>query len=392
MSEQYDIIIVGGGIHGVGVAQAAAARGYSALLIEKTDLASGTSSRSSKLIHGGLRYLESGQFSLVRECLRERAVLLHIASDLVQLRDFYLPVYQNTRRRPWQLRTGLTLYAMLAGFAKAAWFTRVPRTEWDTLDGLTTQNLQAVFRYRDAQTDDAQLTRAVMRSAENLGAERAVPARFCKATLREDFCTVDFIDDGKPRSCQAEVVVNATGPWANQVLARIHPRVPVCPVDLVQGAHLVIDAGVDRGIYYLESPGDGRGIFIMPWHDRALVGTTETPYRGDPDHVHPLDAELSYLLDVLRHYFPRFTGIHTDDVTSSFAGLRVLPSGSNPSFHRSRESLLHVDRPERPRVLTIYGGKLTTYRITAQKVMNQLASVLPVRSVMADTSQLKLAA
>src|SRR5580658_10137849 len=181
--KEYDVIVVGGGIHGAGVLQAAAAAGHSALLIEKRALASGTSSRSSKLIHGGLRYLESGQFALVRESLHERAVHLRIAPELVQLRPFFIPVYKETRRRPWELKLGLWLYALLGGFDASTRFGRVPKSEWPRLDGLRMRDLDAVIRYYDAQTDDAQLTRAVVESARALGGEIAVPARFVGATL-----------------------------------------------------------------------------------------------------------------------------------------------------------------------------------------------------------------
>src|SRR5271167_2634093 len=144
---EYDVIVVGGGIHGAGMLQAAAAAGHSGLLIEKRALASGTSSRSSKLIHGGLRYLESGQFALVRESLRERAVHLRIAADLVELKPFFIPIYADTRRRPWQLKLGLSMYALLGGFDAATRFGSVPPREWSRLDGLEVRKLDAVIRY-----------------------------------------------------------------------------------------------------------------------------------------------------------------------------------------------------------------------------------------------------
>jgi glycerol-3-phosphate dehydrogenase len=189
--KDYDVIVVGGGIHGAGVLQAAMAAGYSGLLIEKRGLASGTSSRSSKLIHGGLRYLESGQFGLVRESLRERAIHLRIAPDLVHLKAFYIPIYRDTRRRPWQLELGLSMYALLGGFAAGTGFGRVPRRQWSALDGLETQGLDAVVRYHDAQTDDAELTRAVVRSAQDLGGELAMPASFIGATLTDNAALVN---------------------------------------------------------------------------------------------------------------------------------------------------------------------------------------------------------
>src|SRR5580692_7814974 len=215
--KQYDVVIVGGGIHGAGVLQAAAAAGHSALLIERLGLASGTSSRSSKLIHGGLRYLESGQFALVRESLRERAIHLRIAPELVELKPFFLPVYRDTRRRPWQLKLGLWMYALLGGFDASTRFGAVPRREWSSLDGLETRGLDAVIRYHDAQTDDALLTRAVVQSALSLGAEVAIPASFKTATLTEDGVIVAYSREGEAIQCSARVLVNAGGPWASQV-------------------------------------------------------------------------------------------------------------------------------------------------------------------------------
>ena len=191
-AEHYDVVVIGAGIHGAGIAQAAAAGGYTVLLLEQHAPAFGTSSRSSKLIHGGLRYLETGQFALVRECLREREFLLKLAPDLVRLVPFYIPVYRHTTRRPWQIHTGLSLYALLGGLGEHVRFTRVPRTQWDELDGIATHDLQAVYRYFDAQTDDAALTRAVLYSAQTLGATVKVPAEFLNATLLPETCSVVY--------------------------------------------------------------------------------------------------------------------------------------------------------------------------------------------------------
>src|SRR6202051_3691514 len=207
--KQYDVVIVGGGIHGAGVLQAAAAAGHSALLFDRLGPASGTSSRSSKLIHGGLRYLESGQFALVRESLRERAIHLRIAAELVELKPFYLPVYRDTRRRPWQLKLGLWMYALLGGFDASTRFGAVPRREWSSLDGLKTQGLDAVIRYHDAQTDDALLTRAGVQSALSLDAQRAMPASFMGAALTEDGVTVAYNQGAQGLECSARVLVNA---------------------------------------------------------------------------------------------------------------------------------------------------------------------------------------
>jgi glycerol-3-phosphate dehydrogenase len=156
---EFNIVIIGGGIHGVAVAQAASAAGYSVLLLEKEGLASGTSGRSSKLIHGGLRYLETAQFSLVAECLRERALLLKNAPELVSLKKIYIPIYKDALRPPWMIRVGLSMYYALSGFNRDSGFRSVPKKEWSDLDGLDTEGLNGVFQYHEAQTDDALLTK-----------------------------------------------------------------------------------------------------------------------------------------------------------------------------------------------------------------------------------------
>lgn len=389
MQPVYDIIVVGAGIHGAGVAQAAAARGYSVLVLEQHGIASGTSSRSSKLIHGGLRYLESGQFSLVRECLRERDLLLRLAPELVQLKQVYLPVYKHTSRRPGRIRLGLSFYALLDGFRKSGRFHVVPRDQWNTLDGLSPDNLQQVFCYHDAQTDDAALTRAVLHSATMLGAELAFPAALKRVKRHAKGCEVEFIAQGKIVHCQARVLVNAAGPWINEVMQKITPPVMPLAIDLVQGTHLLIDATLERGLYYLEAPQDRRAVFAMPWKGRLLLGTTETPYQGEPSSVTPLPQESEYLLEVLQHYFPRFAQ-QSVGLLDAFAGLRVLPMNRQTVFHRPRDTVLWLDEERHPAVVGIYGGKLTAYRATAEKVLRRLNGVLVQRKVRADTRRIHL--
>lgn len=389
MSLSYDLVVVGGGIHGAGVAQAAAAHGHAVLVLERTALAAGTSSRSSKLIHGGLRYLESGQFALVRECLHERALLLKLAPELVQMRPFYLPLYRDTGRGPAQIRLGLGLYALFAGLGRDTRFRSLPPAEWDALDGLNTAGLRAVFRYPDAQTDDAALTRAVMQSALSLGAVLEQPASLLHTECGSDAVTVHYEVGGIERQCTARVLVNAAGPWVNEVLARIRPQPPQCAVDLVQGTHILVPGRLAHGIYYVEAPRDRRAVFVMPWRKHTLVGTTETVYRGDPAAAQPLPAEIDYLWETLIHYFPRYAAAPRQ-LLDSYAGLRVLPARPGAPFGRSRETILLPDRVQRPRVLSIYGGKLTAYRATAAAVMARVAHSLPARRPVADTRTLPL--
>lgn len=387
MPEHYDVIVIGGGIHGVGVAQAAACAGHSVLVLEQQALAAGSSSRSSKLIHGGLRYLEGYDFALVRESLVERSILLQIAPELVRLQPFHIPVYPDTTRRPLTLRLGLMLYAALAGFQAGSRFRKLRSGEWDDLDGMDTRRLQAVFQYHDAQTDDAALTRAVMHSAVHYGAQLACPAEFLGARVERLQCEVSYRQHGLERHCTATALVNAGGPWATTVNARISPAPPDLPVELVQGTHLVLDSALARGCYYLESPQDRRAVFLLPRGQHSLLGTTEHPYQGDPAAVHALEQEQDYLLAVLRHYFPQ----RDTRVLERFAGLRVLPAASGAAFARSRETMLPVDNAAQPRVISIFGGKLTGYRATAQKVLRLLAATLPPRKARADTREVRLA-
>ena len=398
MAETFDVVIVGGGIHGAGIAQAATVRGLSVMVLEQKAIASGTSSRSSKLIHGGLRYLESRQFSLVRECLRERALLLELAPGLVELKPFYIPVYRNTVRRPWVLYAGLSFYWLLGGGGHAMRFRRVPQSQWKNLDGLDTTGLEDVFQYFDAQTDDGALTNAVMQSAQRLGAQLRVPATFTGALLGESSITIEYCHSGRTETCAATALINAAGPWAQEVLNRIAPPPPQLEIELVQGTHILLPGELTQGIYYVEAK-DRRVVFVMPWKGNTLVGTTESVFHGEPGNVEPLRGEITYLMETVRHYFPRYrTGEET--ILDAFAGLRVLPSGRNEiegeasSLHaRSRETVLHLHQsghPGRTRLLTVYGGKLTTYRLTAERVMVRLADALPMRAAVADTRHLAL--
>jgi glycerol-3-phosphate dehydrogenase len=386
VAERFDVLIVGGGIHGVGVAQAAAAAGYSVLLLEQTSLAAGTSSRSSKLIHGGLRYLETLHFGLVRESLRERELLLKLAPELVRRQMFMIPIYPFTSRRPWTLNLGLSLYTILAGLRSRSGFRSIPPSEWSRLDGLRTDDLQKVLQYWDAQTDDLRLTQAVMDSAISLGAELRCPAEFLEASVTSAGCIARFRQADAEHEVHATVLVNAAGPWGTDIAARIRPAPPTPAVDLVQGTHLELPGAITAGCYYLEAPQDGRAVFVMPWHDRTLLGTTELVYHGNPAKCSATLTETHYLLEVFQYYFPQ----RNTDVLDQWAGLRVLPSSKANASKRSRETQLPVDNERQPRVLSIFGGKLTGYRATAEKVVQRLKLTLPERKPVASTSKLPL--
>ena len=383
LKPSYDVVVIGGGIHGVGVAQASAAQGYSVLLLEQNEVGSGTSRKSSKLIHGGLRYLESAQFSLVRECLNERHYLLKNAPHLVTMKPFYLPVYEQTTRRPLQLRLGLSLYTVLAGFRKQTYFKKVKKRE--QLDGLSTKNLEVVFQYWDAQTNDQLLTKAVLNSAIDMGADAIEQAELLSANNVNGEWQVTFQVGETQNQVSSKVIVNAGGPWVNDVLKRITPDDPGMAADLVQGTHIVLPEKTEQGIYYVESPEDKRAIFVMPWYGKTLVGTTEKMYHGDPAKVLPSKEEERYLLTAARQYFPKFDQVK---IERSFAGLRVLPSQQGAAFSRPRETTIYADKTNS--CLSIYGGKLTAYRATSAKVVNQFKKLLPAKKMIADTRYLKL--
>jgi len=369
-----DVFVVGGGIHGVGVAQAASSLGYSVILVDRDNIASGTSSKSSKLIHGGLRYLESFQFSLVKSCLEERALLLQNAPDLVKQVPFFIPVYKFTRRRPWKIGLGLLLYNLLSGLRSP--YRRLSASEWRSLDSLTQDNLQSVFQYYDAQTDDVLLTRAVAKSSTSMGARILVETELVSCELRDNGCEIQVKSKNLTHRYWCRVMINAAGHAVNDVLECCRPQPAKMEIELVQGTHIVLDVPAKQGVYYLESPLDGRAVFAMPWKGKTLVGTTETVVDSGERYPEPLPGEIKYLLDVYSGYFPE-DKVQTKNVTESFAGFRVLLKNSESIFSRNRDTVLLVNSETNPRVLSIYGGKLTAYRATAEKVLRKIICNLP---------------
>jgi len=380
-----DVCVIGGGIQGCGVAQAAAAAGYKTILLEQTALASATSRRSSKLIHGGLRYLESGQFALVAKSLAERELLIRNAPELVKRVPFYIPIYRQTRRRPWQVALGLGAYAILGRLKPFACYRSLEHRQWAHLDGLRQEGLQAVYQYWDAQTDDRQLTYAVMYSALQLGAQLVCPARIAAAKRIGDRYQVDYLQGEHQASLTSKVLINAAGPWVSEVHNLLPTEVKMPAIDLVQGAHLLLKQSAPSGVYYVESPADQRAVFIMPWEGQTLVGTTETIVTGDPATVQPTEHEIDYLRNIAHYYFP-----HNDDsVLDQFAGVRVLPHTQQGVFHRPRDSYLYT-HPQLPGYLALIGGKLTAYRVTAQKVIHMMKNYLASRTPVIDTREIKL--
>jgi glycerol-3-phosphate dehydrogenase len=385
----YEVAVIGGGILGVGAAQACAAAGYSCAVVEQSDWASGTSSRSSKLIHGGLRYLETGQLHLVRESLKERAILLKIAPQLVHPLAFRIPVYDTTSRGSATLAAGLGLYAMLAGMTLLARFSATLPGQMPAKlrrAGLKSEGLKTVFRYFDAQTDDVLLTRAVLRSAQALGVEARCPSRLVKAERESEGYTLTLDEGGKKRKLRCGYLVNCGGPWVNEVLATITPAATQRNIDRVLGSHLVLEGQLHDEAFYLESPADQRAVFVLPWKGtQTLLGTTERPFEGDPATAAVNDEDRAYLLATLRHYFPKLK----PKIVREFAGVRVLPHGDGRAFVRPRDCVFHVDMTH-PYLVSLYGGKLTGYRHTGQDVVAKVRQALGPRTPVADTATLRL--
>lgn len=388
----YDIIVIGGGIQGAGVVQAAQAAGYFSLILEKSDWGSGTSSKSSKLIHGGLRYLQNAEYSLVRESLRERNLLLKNAPTLVQSNWFHIPVYKYSRYSPWKIRLALSLYWLLSGCKSNTRFKTIAKSKWCTLQGLNTEELQTVFSYQDAQTDDKKLTEAVIQSAADMGAEVQNLAEVVSAEKTNYGYLVTYKHQGKLKTVSCRFLVNATGPWVSDIVKRISPHPNSIPIEFVQGSHLVLDKKISDECFYLESPTDRRAVFVLPWKQGSLIGTTEKLFQGNPDAVTASAEEKNYLLDVLKQYFPDYTG----KVSSDMAGLRVLPLDNKNTIVKrvfsqySREVKIITDCKNLPHYAAIYGGKLTGYRATASKVIKLIETTLRARKPRGDTKTLPL--
>lgn len=378
----YDVIVIGAGIQGAGVAQAAALQGWSVLVLEQfSGPAQGTSSKSSKLIHGGLRYLETAQFGLVKECLQEKEILQKIAPTLVKPTKFIIPVYKSSKRSSIWISLGLWVYGFLGGVAPSKISSRL----WEQNTALNTSGLKAMFSYEDAQTDDAALTQAVLRSAVEEEAEIRYSSEVKRIDKTEEgfrVATANGVFDGS-------ALVNAAGPWVNSIATRCTFGAPMIDVDLVQGTHIVLDTPAFDHCYYFESPDDGRAVFVLPWKGKVMVGTTEKMFEGEPAQCQPSAAEVDYLKNVFDFYFPSLAGA---SVQESFAGLRVLPKEEGSATKRARDTrIIYDDKVAAMKgYYAVYGGKLTGYRATAEKVIGCLAKILKHNGSIISTKHITL--
>ncbi len=371
--EPVDLLVIGAGATGAGIARDAAMRGISTALIDKGDFGSGTSSRSSRLIHGGLRYLELYDFKLVFEASRERRVLLKIAPHLVRPRSFLFPVYAGGRVPRWKLAAGLWLYDALALFRNVKAHRMLGKHALLRAEpGLRERGLRGGARYYDAQCDDVRLTLANVRSAHAHGALAANYVRLDQLELADNHVRGGRATDlttGQEFQVRARVVVNATGPWSDTVRAGTGANPAL---RRTKGTHVVVprERIGNREALTVTSPIDGRVMFIVPWGDLAYIGTTDTDWNGDPDTVAPDARDVVYLLRSANAFFPH-ARLQPEDVVSAWSGLRPLVnSGAANPGAVSRE---HYIESGPTGLVSVLGGKLTTYRAIAEQTVDLVA-------------------
>jgi glycerol-3-phosphate dehydrogenase len=389
--ETFDLLIIGGGITGAGIASEATRRGYKVALVEKGDFASGTSSKSSKLIHGGLRYLATLKFGQVFEACHQRHRLLDLAPHLVCPLPFVLPVYQNSPRPWWQIRVAMWLYDVLTTSRNGSGRLWPGHQIWSADQVVTnepllsSEGLLKAAHYYECGADDARLTLMTLLDAHRLGAVLAnhtMVTGLLQAGNRVVGVQVCDQLSSSEIEVEAPLVISAVGPWTDQLL-----RLTAEPVQRwlhpTKGVHLVVrrERLPTQAALTFNAPHDGRFMFLTPWGGHTLIGTTDTNYSRDPDNVSATSEDVAYILEAVEKAFPS-ARLNEDDVVSTYAGLRPLvrenghsrghtPSRSN--YSRSRE---HRVCQVRPGLITVAGGKFTTYRTMAKEVVNEAARIL----------------
>ncbi|MDP4025296.1 glycerol-3-phosphate dehydrogenase [Methylobacterium sp. NEAU 140] len=374
-----DVAIIGGGINGCGIARDAAGRGYSVALAEQNDLGSGTSSWSTKLIHGGLRYLEHYEFRLVREALAEREVLWGIAPHIVRPLRFILPLHAGLRPA-WLLRAGLFLYDHLGGRKRLPATSRVDLT--GPLGAALKPAFKRGFEYSDARVDDTRLVVLNARDAERKGAGIAVGTRIVSARRAGDLWHLVQRDlrSGREETFAARFLVNAAGPWVDRVIQGPMGRSEDRHVRLVQGSHIVVRKLYDHDRAFIFQNADGRIIFAIPYaNDTTLVGTTDRDYSGDPAAVAITEEEIDYLLGAAGEYFAKPLG--RADIVWTFSGVRPLfDDHASKAQEATRDYVLRTDGAAgEAAVLNVFGGKITTYRKLAEDALAEIGRRLGPR-------------
>jgi glycerol-3-phosphate dehydrogenase len=361
-----DALVVGGGIVGSGVARDAAMRGLRTAIIEQADFASGTSSRSSRLLHGGIRYLAQGRVGLVWEASSEKRVIGHIAPHLAQPLAFLFPTRKGTPWSRWKLGIGVKIYDLLCSMRNFGKSTVLNFTKTTgVLPGINTQNLTGAVRYFDGLTNDARLVLDTIRSAVRYSATALNYVRLVEATPSGNLwnCTLENIETGNKFAIRTRTVVNATGPWSDRIPhSKTHLR-------LTKGVHLVIDRDrlpVPDAVVMAEG---SRILFAIPWGERVILGTTDTDYDGSLSDPTCDDADTEYVLKVTNNEFPS-AKLAKADVISHWAGLRPLVA--DPNGNPSDISRRHEVKMNEPGWWDVTGGKLTTYRLMAEEAVDAI--------------------
>ena len=372
-SKKFDLIVIGGGINGAGIARDAALRGLSVALVDKGDFASGASSHSSKLLHGGIRYLEQLQFGLVREALREREIILRIAPLVTHRVKFLVPIYRRDPRGKVRIRAGLALYDRLAASASVErhrFFS--PRGVMELEPSIERTGLRGAGYYEDAVMDDARLCFLNVLDAYRLG---AVCVNYVAATgfLKNGPAitgvrAVDVLTQNVV-NIQGKVVVNACGPWADAVSGLDPDERAQRWLRPTKGVHVVVPLCLSGHALLLSARSDGRVLFVIPWGEVSIIGTTDTDFDGNPDHVSVEQQDVDYLLGEARRVLPR-ARLDRSSVLFSYAGLRpLIQSTAARPWQASRE---HRIIEHSSGLITVLGGKYTTYRAVAEQVMDRV--------------------
>ena len=370
----YDIAVIGGGINGVGIAADAAGRGLSVFLCEKDDLASHTSSASSKLIHGGLRYLEHKEFRLVREALAEREVLLAKAPHIIRPMRFIMP-HRPHLRPAWLIRTGLFFYDHLGKREKLLGSNNVYFKDDSPLNSAITRG----FEYSDCAVDDSRLVVLNAMHAREKGADVVTRTRCLSAQRVEGYWVVELENAQGSFKIKAKALVNAAGPWVAQFIKQDLQLKSPYGIRLIQGSHIVVPKLYEGDKAFIMQNDDRRIVFAIPYLDQyTMIGTTDREYQGDPSKVQITQAETDYLLEVSNAHFKK--QLTQADIIWTFAGVRPLcdDESDNPSaITRDYTLALSQETHDQAPLLSVFGGKLTTYRKLAESAMQQLKAFFP---------------
>ena len=363
MHKKYDMVILGAGINGVAIAKALASSGKKVLVVEKTHIAAGASSNSSRLIHGGLRYLENFEFSLVKEALHDQKYLLDTYPDLVKLRPFYLPIYKSSKRPAWMIRMGLWLYGFFAQHGHKP--TQVDKKTFLTeFKEIKEHNLKAVFRYFDGKTDDDVLTHKIAQEAIDLGAKIVEHTQVTSLQVEDAAITLRINNS----FIHTQVLINATGAWVDEVNAKFNLPSSYT-IEKLSGIHLVIGKVLVPDPLILETS-TKRIFFMIPETDTTLIGTTERSESCKVDEIIVHNDDIEYLLRESNAYLK--TALKREDIKEVFIGTRPIIKSKKDVSKMSREYKLDLHHLGESKVLHVYGGKLTTFPSLAQKVLDVL--------------------